>query len=251
MPLKVRSLVGLMPLIAIETLEPEVLQSMPDFARRMHWFIEQRPHLSGNMASVEVEGVGKRHIVSILTRERLISELRYLLDPNEFLSEYGIRSVSKYHQENPYQFSYQGEEFSINYQPAESESGLFGGNSNWRGPIWFPINFLIIESLYKFYDYYGDDLMIECPTGSGNYMNLQQVAQDLSDRLIKLFLKNEEGNRPINIDNMEYKDNPDWNNYILFYEYFNGENGSGLGAGHQTGWTGLVGYLLQQTKQSR
>ncbi|PKO10438.1 MAG: glucosidase [Chloroflexi bacterium HGW-Chloroflexi-2] len=251
MPLKVRSLVGLMPLIAIETLEPEVLETMPDFARRMHWFTEQRPHLSGNMASVEVEGVGKRHIVSILTRERLISELRYLLDPNEFLSEYGIRSVSKYHQENPYQFSYQGEEFSINYQPAESESGLFGGNSNWRGPIWFPINFLIIESLYKFYDYYGDDLMIECPTGSGNYMNLQQVAQDLSDRLIKLFLKNEEGNRPINIDNMEYKDNPDWNNYILFYEYFNGENGSGLGAGHQTGWTGLVGYLLQQTKQPR
>ena len=246
LPLKVRSLVGLMPLIAIETLEPEVLESMPDFTRRMHWFTKQRPHLSGNMASVEVEGVGKRHIVSILTRERLISELRYLLDPNEFLSEYGIRSVSKYHQENPYQFSYQGKEFSINYQPAESESDLFGGNSNWRGPIWFPINFLIIESLYKFYDYYGDDLLVECPTGSGNYMNLQQVAQDLSDRLIRLFLKNDEGKRPINIDNMKYKDDPNWNNYILFYEYFNGENGSGLGASHQTGWTGLVGYLLQQ-----
>jgi hypothetical protein len=251
MPLKVRSLVGLLPLIAIETLEPEILESMPDFTRRMHWFTEQRPHLSGNMASVEVEGVGRRHIVSILTRDRLISELRYLLDPNEFLSEYGIRSLSKYHQENPYQFSFQGKEFSTNYQPAESESGLFGGNSNWRGPIWFPINFLIIESLYKFYDYYGDDLVVECPTGSGNYINLQQVAQDLSDRLIRLFLKNKEGNRPINIDNMEYKDNPDWNNYILFYEYFNGDNGSGLGASHQTGWTGLVGYLLQQTKQSR
>jgi len=245
-PLKVRSLVGLMPLIAIETLEPEVQESMPDFTRRMQWFTEQRPHLSGNMASAELEGVGRRHILSILTRERLISELRYLLDPNEFLSEYGIRSLSKYHQENPYQFSYQGKEFRINYQPAESESGLFGGNSNWRGPIWFPINFLIIESLYKFYDYYGDDLVVECPTRSGNYMNLQQVAQDLSDRLIRLFLKNDEGNRPINIDNMEYKDDPDWNNYILFYEYFNSENGSGLGASHQTGWTGLAGYLLQQ-----
>lgn len=251
MPLKVRSLVGLLPLIAIETLEPEILESMPDFTRRMHWFTEQRPHLSGNMASVEVEGVGRRHIVSILTRERLVSELRYLLDPNEFLSDYGIRSLSKYHQDHPYQFSYEGNVFSIDYQPAESESELFGGNSNWRGPIWFPINFLIIESLYKFYDYYGDDLVVECPTGSGNYMNLQQVAQDLSDRLIRLFLKNKEGNRPINIDNMEYKDNPDWNNYILFYEYFNGDNGSGLGASHQTGWTGLVGYLMQQTKQSR
>jgi len=246
MPLKIRSLVGLMPMIAIETLEPEVLKSMPDFTRRMHWFTDQRPHLSGNMASVEVEGVGKRHIVSILTRERLISELRFLLDPNEFLSDYGIRSVSKYHKENPYVFSSGGKEFRIDYQPAESESGLFGGNSNWRGPIWFPINFLIIESLHKYYDYYGDEFVVECPTGSGNYMNLKLVAQDLSDRLTRLFLKNNEGNRPINLGNMKFKEDPHWNNYIHFYEYFNGDNGSGLGANHQTGWTGLVGYLLQQ-----
>ena len=247
LPLKVRSLVGLMPLLAVETIEPDDLVKMPDFARRMHWFTEQRPHLSGNMASIDVKGVGQRIIVSILTQDRLVSVLRYMLDPDEFLSEFGIRSVSKYHQAHPYEFSYEGKVFSINYQPAESQNGLFGGNSNWCGPIWFPINFLIIEALQKFYRYYGDEFLVECPTGSGQMMNLKEVAEDLSRRLIRLFLKNESGERPIYGGVRKFQDDPAWNEQILFYEYFNGDSGAGLGASHQTGWTGLVATLLQQT----
>jgi len=249
LPLKVRSLVGLMPLLAVETLEPDILEKMPVFSRRMHWFTQQRPDLSGNMASVDVEGVGQRHIVSILTRERLVSVLRYLLDPEEFLSDYGIRSVSKFHQEHPYEFVYEGKVFTINYQPAESQSGLFGGNSNWRGPIWFPINYLIIEALEQFYRYYGDDLMVECPTGSGKMMNLNEIAQDLSNRLIRLFLKQEDGKRPTFGEQDKFQNDPDWIDHILFYEYFNGDNGAGLGASHQTGWTGLVAELIHKVAE--
>ena len=246
-PLKVRSLVGLMPLLAVETLEPALLEEMPVFARRMRWFTEQRPHLSGNMASIEVEGVGCRHIVSILTRERLVSVLRYMLDPEEFLSEYGIRSVSKYHERHPYEFTVSGETFSISYEPAESQSSLFGGNSNWRGPIWFPINYLLIESLQKFHHYYGDELKVECPTGSGNLMNLNEVAEMLSERLTRLFLLDEQGRRPIFGDAQAFQTDPEWRDHILFYEYFHGDNGAGLGASHQTGWTGLVAKLIQQS----
>lgn len=248
-PLKVRSLVGLMPLLAVETLEPDILEKMPVFSRRMHWFTEQRHDLSGSMASIDVEGVGQRHIVSILTRERLVSVLGYLLDPDEFLSDFGIRSVSKFHQEHPYEFEYEGKVFTINYQPAESQDGLFGGNSNWRGPIWFPINYLIIEALEKFYDYYGDDLLVECPTGSGRMMNLKEIAQDLSNRLIRLFLKQGDGNRPIFGNQNKFQNDPDWIDHILFYEYFNGDTGAGLGASHQTGWTGLVAELIQKVAE--
>ncbi len=246
-PLKVRSLVGLMPLIAVETLEPEVLRDMEDFDRRTHWFIENRPHLAGNMASIDVEGVGHRHLTAILTRDRLVSVLRYMLDENEFLSEYGIRSLSRYHEHNPFSLTYNGEDFSIDYQPAESESGLFGGNSNWRGPIWFPINYLIIEALQRFHHYYGDDLQVECPTGSGVMMTLGEVATELSRRLVRLFLLDEDERRAIYGGNEVFQTDPLWRDHLLFHEYFHGDNGAGLGASHQTGWTGLVAKLLQQS----
>jgi hypothetical protein len=245
-PLKVRSLVGLMSLLAVETLEPELLDENPDFKRRLHWFIQNRPHLSGNMASIDVPGVGERRLVSILTRERLEGVMRFLLDESEFLSDYGIRSVSKYHEQHPYSFSGDGTTFSLNYQPAESQSGLFGGNSNWRGPIWFPINFLVIESLQKFSHYYGDDFTVELPTGSGNRVTLGEAATELSRRLCRLFLR-EGARRPIYGGLRVFQDDPHWRDLILFNEYFHGDNGAGLGASHQTGWTGLIAKLIQQS----
>ena len=244
--LKVRSLVGVMSLLAVETLEPELLEQMPDFTRRMKWFIRNRPHLTGNMASTDVPGVGERRLISILTRERLESVMRYLLDENEFLSEYGIRSVSKYHHEHPYTFSADGMSFTLSYQPAESQTGLFGGNSNWRGPIWFPINYLVIESLQKLDYYYGDSFKVEMPTGSNTWMTLGDVAKELSQRLIKLFLRDGE-KRPIYGGLDVFQDDPQWRDLILFNEYFHGDNGAGLGASHQTGWTGLVAKLIQQS----
>lgn len=246
-PLKVRSLVGLMPLLAVEILEPDLLDQMPVFTRRMHWFTENRPHLSGNMASIDLPGVGERHIVALLTPERLRSILGYMLDEAEFLSPYGVRSLSKYHQANPYTFHYDGQTHSINYQPAESESGIFGGNSNWRGPVWFPINFLIIEALQKFHHYYGDEFQVECPTGSGNLLNLAEIAEELSKRLMRLFLRNQQGQRPIYGGADLFQTDPHWRDHILFHEYFHGDNGAGLGASHQTGWTGLVAKLIQQS----
>ena len=246
-PLKVRSLVGLIPLLAVETLEPDLLAEMGDFTRRMHWFTNNRPHLSGNMASIEVEGVGRRHLAAILTPDRLISVLRYMLDENEFLSPYGIRSLSRLYEAHPYSLSLNGATFTINYQPAESQSGLFGGNSNWRGPVWFPINYLIIESLQKFHHYYGDDLKVEFPTGSGVRLTLGQVATELSRRLIRLFLRDETGHRPIYGGLDIFRQDPHWRDLLLFYEYFHGDNGAGLGASHQTGWTGLAAKLIQQS----
>jgi hypothetical protein len=237
----------LMPLLAVETIEPDVLEAMPVFERRMHWFTDNRPHLSGNMASIDVPGAGQRVLTAILTRERLHSVLRYMLDENEFLSPYGIRSLSKVHQAHPYTISLGGERFSIDYQPAESTTGLFGGNSNWRGPVWFPINYLIIESLQKFGHYYGDSFKIECPTRSGNWVTLDEVARDLSRRLIRLFLPDEERRRPIYGGLKIFQENPHWRDLLWFHEYFHGDNGAGLGASHQTGWTGLVAKLIQQS----
>ncbi|MEW5956547.1 MAG: glucosidase [Chloroflexota bacterium] len=246
-PLKVRSLVGLLPLFAVETVEPDWLDRLPDFERRLHWFVDNRPHLAGNMASVEVPGVGQRRLFAILTRQQLVRVLARMLDENEFLSDYGIRSVSKYHQAHPYTLYVNGQTHAINYQPAESQSGLFGGNSNWRGPIWFPINYLIIESLQKFNHYYGDSLKVECPTGSGRWLTLGQVATELSKRLMRLFLRTSEGRRPIYGGLYEFQQDSHWRDLILFYEYFHGDNGAGLGASHQTGWTGLVAKLIQQS----
>ena len=245
-PLKVRSLVGLMPILAVETIEPDVLREQRDFARRMRWFTKNRSHLSGNMASVDVPGAGQRILTAILTRERLVSILRYMLDENEFLSEYGIRSLSKVHQAQPYTVTFGEETFTVNYQPAESQSLMFGGNSNWRGPIWFPINYLIIESLLKFHHYYGDSLRVECPTGSGKWVTLAEVAEELSRRLVRIFLPDREGRRPAHGGTKAYQQDPHWRDLVLFYEYFDGDHGSGLGASHQTGWTGLVAQLVHR-----
>lgn len=247
--LKVRSLVGLMPLLAVETLEPELVNSLPSFKRRMDWFFENRVYLrdSGNLACVKAPGDHSRRLLAIVNRERLIKTLKPMLDENEFLSDYGIRSLSRYHQDNPYNFYVNGQTHTINYQPAESQSGLFGGNSNWRGPIWFPINYLLIESLQKFHHYYGDTLQVECPTGSGRMMNLGEVATELSRRLISMFLRNGDGKRPIYGGQRVFQDDPHWRDHILFHEYFHGDNGAGLGASHQTGWTGLVAKLIQQS----
>jgi hypothetical protein len=252
-PLRVRSLVGLMPLIAIETIGHETLEQMPRFRQSVDWMQNNRPQLTGNMLCT-FEDDYRAHIISIPTPQRMRSVLRYMLDENEFLSPYGIRSVSKYHEANPFVLHLDGSTFSINYQPAESLSGLFGGNSNWRGPIWFPINYLLIESLRKYYRYYGDDFQVEMPTGSGVMMNLDAVADELSRRLERLFLRDNDGKRAIYGGLEVFQSDPNWRDLLLFHEYFHGDNGAGLGASHQTGWTGLVAALIQQSngdKKSR
>ncbi len=245
-PLKVRSLVGLMSLLAVETLEPSVMDAMPEFNRRVHWFIENRPDKSMNITSIDVPGVGQRRLIAFLDREKLTSVLRYMLDENEFLSPFGIRSLSKVHEGQPYNFHINGSTISVNYQPAESQSGLFGGNSNWRGPVWFPINYLLIEALQRFHHYYGDSFQVEMPTGSGKLMTLGEVADELSNRLISLFMRDETGKRPIYGGSEMFQDDPHWRDFVLFHEYFHGDNGAGLGASHQTGWTALVAKLIQQ-----
>jgi len=248
-PLKVRSLVGLMPLLAVETLEADLVEMLPDFKRRMIWFFENRSYLrdSGDLACVKAPGQQSRRLLSIVNRERIQRVLQLMLDKNEFLSDFGIRSVSKYHKDHPYSFYVDGQAHTISYQPAESESGLFGGNSNWRGPIWFPINYLLIESLQKFNHYYGDSLKVECPTGSGQLLTLGEVATELSRRLVRLFLRDDAGQRPIYGGQRIFQNDPHWRDLILFNEYFHGDNGAGLGASHQTGWTGLVAKLIQQS----
>ncbi|MBA3722231.1 MAG: glucosidase [Parachlamydiaceae bacterium] len=247
-PLRIRSLVGLLPLFAVETIEPTQLNALPVFKSRMEWFLSQRPNYTQTMACVDDPGVGSRSLMSILTKDRLISVLKYMLDPNEFLSEYGIRSLSKYHEDHTYSLDLEDQKYCIKYQPGESDfRNIAGGNSNWRGPIWLPINFLIIESLQKYYHYYGDELKVEFPTGSGNWLNLWDVSTQLSTRLMALFLKDKDGNRPIFPKDSPFNTNADWQNLMLFHEYFHGDTGKGLGASHQTGWTGLIAKLLQQS----
>jgi hypothetical protein len=247
-PIKARSTVGLLPLIAVELLELEHIEKNPTFYRRMCWFFDNRPHLSVNMTNIYDTGQGDRHIFSLLTKERLIKVLRRLLDESEFLSDYGIRSLSKFHKEHPFTFYRHGRRHTLAYWPGEAQSGLFGGNSNWRGPIWLPINFLIIESLQKYHKFYGNDLKVECPTGSGKYLNLKDISKILSQRLINLFRRNDSGRRPIQGEESTFQNDPNWKDLILFYEYFHGDNGKGLGASHQTGWTGLVANLIHELK---
>jgi hypothetical protein len=257
--LKVRSMVGLVPLFAVETLEPETLEQFPGFKRRMEWFIENRPNLRQNVACMQTLGIGERRLLAICYKppggseeqNKLRSILDKMLDENEFLSPYGIRSVSKFHREHPYIFEVNGEQYRVDYESAESSSGLFGGNSNWRGPIWLPMNYLIIESLQRFYQYLGDDFKVECPTGSGVQMNLNEVAVELSKRLGRIFVKDESGRRPVYRGMEMFQTDPHWRELILFHEYFNGDNGAGLGASHQTGWTGLVARLIQQCGEYR
>jgi hypothetical protein len=246
-PMRVHSMVGLIPLFAIETLEPEMLDRLPGFRRRMEWFIQNRPDLTGNVASMEMPGKKERRLLSIVNQNRLRRVLKLMLDENEFLSPYGIRALSRFHLEHPYSINLNGQEHRVDYEPAESTTGVFGGNSNWRGPIWFPVNYLIIESLQKFHYYFGDDFKVECPTGSGRMMTLWEVAADISRRLSSLFLRDEAGRRPVHGASAKFQSDPHWRDLLLFYEYFHGEHGAGLGANHQTGWTGLVAKLLQQS----
>ncbi|MGH7926734.1 MAG: MGH1-like glycoside hydrolase domain-containing protein, partial [Candidatus Binatia bacterium] len=244
-PLKIRSMVGLIPLFAVETLDPGIVDSLPGFKRRMQWFIENRPEL-GNHIEIDSSDDGPRRFLSLVNRQRLKRVLRYMLDENEFFSAYGIRAVSRYHLEHPYKLPVNGMEYRVDYEPAESSTGLFGGNSNWRGPIWFPVNYLLIESLQKFHFFLGDNFKVECPTGSGKMVNLWEVAGEMSQRLTCIFRRNGEGKRPVFGGAEKFQSDPHWRDLMLFYEYFHGDNGAGVGASHQTGWTALVAKLIQQ-----
>jgi Glycosyl hydrolase family 63 C-terminal domain len=244
--MKVRSLVGLIPLFAVEILEPETLKQLPNFKKRLEWFIKNRHDLRRNVACMETKGKGARRLLAIVSKDKLQRILQKMLDESEFFSDYGIRAVSRYHAEHPYCFYTNGTEFRVDYEPAESTSGLFGGNSNWRGPVWFPVNFLLIESLQKFHRYLGDDFKVECPTGSGQMLTLWEVATELSQRLTQIFLRNPAGQRPVYGGTQKFQNDPHWRDLVLFYEYFHGDNGAGIGASHQTGWTGLVAKLIQQ-----
>ncbi|MEZ5566015.1 MAG: glucosidase [Gammaproteobacteria bacterium] len=247
--LRVRSMVGLIPLFAVETLEPELLKKLPGFNKRMEWFLNYRPDLAALVSHWEVEGEGHRRLLSLLRGHRMKRLLKRMLDETEFLSDYGIRALSRCHAEHPYVFRVNGYSLTVSYQPAESDTTLFGGNSNWRGPIWFPVNFLIIESLQKFHHYYGDDFKVECPTGSGRFVTINEVADELSRRLTRIFLPDAEGKRPVLGQYPRMQTDPNFRNYLLFYEYFHGDSGRGVGASHQTGWTALVAKLLQPRRQ--
>ena len=250
-PLRVRSLVGLIPLFAVEILEKDDLRRLPDFTRRMNWFLEHRPELSMGVTCKGAGGLFDRRILSIVTPDQLRLILKRMLDEQEFLSPYGIRGLSRYHRDHPFVLKMDGIEHSVDYEPAESTTGFFGSNSNWRGPVWMPVNFLMIESLQKFHHYFGSGFKVECPTGSGQMKTLWQVSLDLEQRLIRLFKKDSTGGRPFHNGNERFQSDPNWSNYVLFYEYFNGDNGSGIGASHQTGWTGLIAKLIQQVEDYR
>lgn len=246
-PLKIRSMVGLIPLFAVETLDSEIVDKLPGFKRRMQWFIENRPALSDHLETQTTADGRVLRFLSLVNRVRLRQVLRYMLDEQEFLSPYGIRALSRIHHDYPYTLAVNGAEYRVTYEPAESSTGLFGGNSNWRGPIWFPVNYLLIESLQKFHYYLGDSYQVELPTGSGNRLSLWEVAAEMSRRLSRIFLKDPNGQRPVYGGAEKFQYDPHWQDLVLFYEYFHGDIGAGIGASHQTGWTGLVAKLLQQS----
>ncbi len=245
--MKVRSMVGLIPLFAVETLEPDIVDALPGFKRRMMWFIENRPEFRRHVCTTSLPDGSVRHMFSIVDQERLPRVLQHLLDEEEFLSSHGVRALSKYHQVHPYVMHLNGSEHRVDYEPAESNTGLFGGNSNWRGPIWFPVNFLLIESLQKFHHFLGDSFTVECPTNSGQERTLWQAAAEISRRLNHIFLRDATGQRPVYGGQEVFQHDPHWRDLIQFHEYFHGDNGAGLGASHQTGWTGLVAKLLEQS----
>ncbi len=244
-PLKVRSMVGLIPLFAVEVLEPALPKELPEFAKRMEWFLNHRPDLAKLVSRWHECGTGDRRLLSLLRGHRMKCLLRRALDESEFLSDHGVRALSKAHERQPYRLECGGKTHEVNYWPGESQNGLFGGNSNWRGPVWMPMNYLLIESLQKFHHYYGDDFKIECPTGSGQWLTLKGVANELARRLTRLFLKGDDGQRPVLKYHSRLATDPQFRDYVLFHEYFHGETGRGVGASHQTGWTGLVAKLFQ------
>jgi hypothetical protein len=247
MPIKVRSMVGLIPLFAVETLDPEYLENLPAFRRRFEWFLEHRPDLVRACADMRRDGTGGRRLLAVADEDRLRRVLSVMLDESEFLSPYGIRGLSRFHARFPYRLVVDGKEHRVDYEPAESTSGLFGGNSNWRGPVWFPVNFLIVESLQKFHRYFGPRFKVEFPTGSGVFVTLEEVAAELSRRLSRIFLQDANGRRPAFGGVERFQSDPHFRDLLLFHEYFNGDDGAGIGASHQTGWTGLVVKLLQQS----
>ena len=245
--LKVRSMVGLIPLFAVETLEPEVIDKLPGFKRRMQWFIDNHPDVPDHIDMSQTSPRGTRLLLSLVSKKQLGRVLSRMLDESEFLSPYGVRALSRYHKEHPYELRFNGTVNSVNYEPAESATGTFGGNSNWRGPIWFPVNYLLVESLQKYHHYYGEDFKLPCPTGSNNQTDLWQVAAEISRRLTHIFLRDDKGRRPVYGDAEVFQSDPYWRDLVLFYEFFHGDNGAGLGANHQTGWTGLVAKMIQQS----
>jgi len=250
LPLRVRSMVGLIPLYAVQILEPELLEAMPSFRKRMEWFIANRPDLTGNIACMETCGRKQRRLFSIVDREQLQGILKIMLDENEFLSPCGIRALSKYHREHPYKIELNDGFHSVDYEPAESTTELFGGNSNWRGPVWFPVNYLLIKALRRFRQYFGEAFKVECPTGSGQWMNLDEVADEIARRLISTFQLDPQGRRPVFGGNQKFQSDPHWRDCILFHEYFHGDTGEGIGASHQTGWTALAACMIQDLSAS-
>jgi hypothetical protein len=242
--LKVRSMVGLLPFCAVTVFEGNIFAKYPEAVERMGRFLAARPEIHDTIHETLMPGVGGRLMTSILDQVKLRRVLARMLDENEFLSEFGIRSLSRFHADHPYVFQAVGQEYRVSYLPAESDTGMFGGNSNWRGPIWMPVNGLIIRALLQYYLYYGDDFKVECPTGSGKLMTLYQIAEELSGRLASMFLKDENGRRPVYGGTQKFQEDPHWRDLVLFYEYFHGDSGAGLGASHQTGWTGIVARMM-------
>ena len=251
--LKVRSLVGLIPLLGVSVAKPSTIKNLSGFKKRLEWFIKNRLDLKKNVACMETEGVGAKRLLALCyatprddgKSNKLQRLLSYMFDEAEFLSPYGIRSVSKYHEDHPFVMNVNGTKYQVDYEPAESTSGMFGGNSNWRGPIWFPINYLLLEALQNFHEYLGDDFEVEFPTGSGNYKNLSQIVVELAVRMTSIFLRDDSGKRPVFGGIEKFQNDPHWRDYIYFHEYFHGDNGAGLGASHQTGWTGVVAHMIQ------
>ena len=244
MRLKVRSMVGLLPVCAASMVPAEIAEKFPELGRRVREFCDRYPHLVQNVHPLDKKGYGDRRLLAVCNETKLRRILTRMLDESRFLSPHGVRSLSRWHHEHPFEFFVQGQKYGVEYMPAESTNGMFGGNSNWRGPIWFPVNLLILAALLQYYRYYGDSFRIECPTGSGKLMNLYEVAQEISRRLLSIFLRNPNGKRPVYGDSAKFQDDPHWRDLVLFYEYFHGDTGLGLGASHQTGWTGVATRLL-------
>jgi hypothetical protein len=247
--LKVRSIVGLIPLFAVEPIREELFEALPEFKKRLDFFLKEKPKLAALVSSWIQPGHDKRRLFSLLRGHRMKSVLQRMLNEDEFLSDFGIRSLSKYHENNPYTMKINGHTLSIRYTPGEADTQMFGGNSNWRGPIWFPINFLIMESLKKFDSYYGEDFSIEYPTGSGKFLTMDIIAKELSLRCIRIFMRDENGNRPFQGTHKKLQEDPHFKDHLLFYEYFHGDSGKGLGASHQTGWTALVAEMIHSYYQ--
>jgi hypothetical protein len=237
-------MVGLLPLCAVTSIEDDFRKKYPDVIERFGNFLGARPELKTFIHDPSRLGQSERRLGAILDETKLHRVLEKMLDEKEFLSPYGIRALSRFHAEHPYVFNVGGHDYRVGYVPGESDTGMFGGNSNWRGPIWMPVNALIIRALLQYYAYYGNDFTVECPTGSGNKMNLYQVAEELSRRLTSIFLKNDDGQRPVNGGEKKLQEDPHWRDYVQFYEYFHGDNGAGLGASHQTGWTGVIARAM-------